>query len=77
VDARAHESDLRRLDVGDGPVVIAAGDGEGCQGIGVFAEDDLGLGVNPVLQIVKRMAALPCGVRGPVDFRALRRLAAI
>jgi len=52
-------------------------DGEGFEGIGVFAGDDVGVGVMLVLRALKRETALPGSAPGPVEFRALRRFASI
>ena len=53
------------------------GAGEGFEGLGIFAGDDKRTGVDACFRALKRETVLPSTERGPVDLRALRRLASI
>ena len=72
------EVDQAELGGGSGVVfVFKVAEGELVE-LGVLVEEDgFGGGESPWVQALKRTAALPWGVRGPVDFWALRRFAAI
>jgi hypothetical protein len=66
----------QRLEETDGPQVGAQGGGKLLEMIPVLERQNRGVGGQPVRQSVEADAGFPCGVRGPVDFLALARLAA-
>jgi hypothetical protein len=70
-----HGVDEEGLERADGVAGLVVSFGQSGELGGVLAGQDVGLGVNAVFQGVEAVAALPSVEVGPVDLKALRRLA--